>query len=103
MLAARFKRKTRDEWCRVLEGSDACFAPVLSMTEAPSHPHNRARHNFIEIDGIVQPAPAPRFSRTPAARPTPPETPGERGIASLAQWGLPPTEIAALKRCGALG
>jgi alpha-methylacyl-CoA racemase len=102
-LAARFKRKTRDEWCRLLEGSDACFAPVLSMTEAPSHPHNLARHSFVEIDGIVQPAPAPRFSRTPAARPTPPETPGERGIASLAQWGLPPAEIAALKRCGALG
>jgi alpha-methylacyl-CoA racemase len=102
-LAARFKRKTRDEWCRLLEGSDACFAPVLSLAEAPSHPHNLARHTFVEIDGIVQPAPAPRFSRTPAARPTPPETPGERGIASLAQWGLHPTEIAALKRCGALG
>ena len=102
-LAARFKRKTRDEWCRLLEGSDACFAPVLSLAEAPSHPHNLARHTFVEIDGIVQPAPAPRFSRTPAPRPTPPETPGERGIASLAQWGLHPSEIAALKHCGALG
>jgi alpha-methylacyl-CoA racemase len=102
-LAARFKRKTRDEWCRILEGSDVCFAPVLSLAEAPSHPHNLARQSFVEIDGIVQPAPSPRFSRTPAGRPTPPEIPGERGVASLAQWGLPPAEIAALKRSGALG
>jgi alpha-methylacyl-CoA racemase len=102
-LAARFKRKTRDEWCRLLEGSDACFAPVLSLAEAPSHPHNLARQSFVELDGIVQPAPAPRFSRTPAAHPTPPEVPGERGVASLAQWGLPAAEIAALKRGGALG
>jgi alpha-methylacyl-CoA racemase len=102
-LAARFKRKTRDEWCRILEGSDVCFAPVLSLAEAPSHPHNLARQSFVEIDGIVQPAPSPRFSRTPAGRPTPPEIPGERGIVSLAQWGLPSAEIAALKRSGALG
>ncbi|HJT08016.1 MAG TPA: CaiB/BaiF CoA-transferase family protein [Stellaceae bacterium] len=102
-LAARFKRKTRDEWCRLLEGSDACFAPVLSLAEAPGHPHNVARQSFVEIDGIVQPSPAPRFSRTPAGRPTPPEIPGERGVASLAQWGLPAAEIAALKRSGALG
>jgi len=101
-LAARFKTKTREEWCRLLEGSDACFAPVLTMEEAPQHPHNLARSTFVEIDGIVQPAPAPRFSRTPAAKPTPPEAPGERGNASLAQWGLKPDEIAALKRCGAL-
>ena len=102
-LAARFKRKTRDEWCRLLEGSDACFAPVLSLAEAPGHPHNVARQSFVEIDGIVQPSPAPRFSRTPAGRPTPPEIPGERGVASLAQWGIPAAEIAALERSGALG
>jgi alpha-methylacyl-CoA racemase len=101
-LAARFKTKTREDWCRLLEGSDACFAPVLSMEEAPSHPHNLARGTFIEVDGIVQPAPAPRFSRTPAGKPTPPEAPGERGNASLAQWGLTPAEIADLKRSGAL-
>ena len=101
-LAARFKTKTRDAWCRLLEGTDACFAPVLSLAEAPSHPHNLARGTFVEVDGIVQPAPAPRFSRTPAAHPTPPEDPGERGIASLAQWGLASDEIAALKRSGAL-
>jgi len=101
-LAARFKTKTRDAWCRLLEGTDACFAPVLSLAEAPSHPHNLARGTFVEVDGIVQPAPAPRFSRTPAGKPTPPEEPGERGIASLAQWGLASDEIAALKRSGAL-
>jgi alpha-methylacyl-CoA racemase len=102
-LAARFKTKTREEWCRRLEGTDACFAPVLSLEEAPNHPHNLARGTFVEIDGIVQPAPAPRFSRTPAGRPTPPEEPGERGNASLTQWGLSTDEIAALQRAGTLG
>ena len=101
-LAQRFKARTREEWCRLLEGSDACFAPVLSLDEAPEHPHNLARETFIEVDGIVQPAPAPRFSRTPTAKPTPPEAPGERGNASLAHWGLTAGEIDALKRCGAL-
>jgi alpha-methylacyl-CoA racemase len=101
-LAQRFKTRTREEWCRLLEGSDACFAPVLSLDEAPEHPHNLARETFIEVDGIVQPAPAPRFSRTPAAKPTPPEAPGERGNVSLARWGLTAGEIDALKRCGAL-
>jgi alpha-methylacyl-CoA racemase len=101
-LAQRFKRKTRDEWCRLLEGSDACFAPVLTLEEAPAHPHNAARGSFVEVDGIVQPAPAPRFSRTPAAKPTPPEEPGERGVRSLAQWGLSEAEIAQFRRSGAL-
>jgi alpha-methylacyl-CoA racemase len=101
-LAARFKTRTREEWCRLLEGSDACFAPVLSLTEAPSHPHNLARRTFVEVDGIVQPAPAPRFSRTPAAAPTPPEAPGERGIAALANWGLGGDEIRRLRQTGAL-
>ncbi|HEV2547270.1 MAG TPA: CaiB/BaiF CoA-transferase family protein [Stellaceae bacterium] len=101
-LARRFKSKTRDEWCRLLEGSDACFAPVLTLEEAPAHPHNAARGSFVEVDGIVQPAPAPRFSRTPAAKPTPPEEPGERGIQSLAQWGLSAADIAQYRRSGAL-
>jgi len=101
-LAQRFKTRTRDEWCRLLEGSDACFAPVLTMAEAPEHPHNLARQAFVEVDGIVQPAPAPRFSRTPTAKPTPPEAPGERGNASLAAWGFTADDIAALKRGGTL-
>ncbi len=68
-LADVFRTRTRDEWCTVLEGSDACFAPVLDWDEAPAHPHNRARGTFVTLDGVVQPAPAPRFSRTPAAQP----------------------------------
>jgi alpha-methylacyl-CoA racemase len=68
-LADVFRTRTRDEWCALLEGTDACFAPVLDWDEAPAHPHNRARQTFLDIDGVVQPAPAPRFSRTPAARP----------------------------------
>jgi len=63
-LAGIFASKTRDEWCVLMEGSDVCFAPVLTLQEAIDHPHNRARNTFIEVDGVVQPAPAPRFSRT---------------------------------------
>ncbi len=69
-LEKLFKTRTRDEWCALLEGTDACFAPVLSMAEAPQHPHNIARGSFVEIEGVVQPAPAPRFSSThTSARP----------------------------------
>jgi alpha-methylacyl-CoA racemase len=68
-LSDLFRSRTRDEWCELLEGSEACFAPVLDWDEAPMHPHHRAREAFLEIDGVVQPAPAPRFSRTPTAHP----------------------------------
>jgi alpha-methylacyl-CoA racemase len=87
LLAERFKTKTRDEWCRILEGSDACFAPVLSVAEAPAHPHNRARGTFVEVDGVVQPAPAPRFSRTPGAI---------RAASGdgLSDWGIDDAELA---------
>jgi alpha-methylacyl-CoA racemase len=99
-LTAVFKTKTQEEWCRLLEGSDACFAPVLSLDEAPDHPHNKARGTFVAIDGITQPAPAPRFSRTPAATPTPPEAPSA-GV--LREWGFGEDEIAALREAGAVG
>ena len=89
-LEELFKTRTRDEWCSLLEGTDACFAPVLTMAEAPHHPHNVARGTFIEIDGVVQPGPAPRFSRTPAGHPTPPQPLGEGSRAALADWGIPP-------------
>jgi len=98
-LAAVFKTKTREEWCRLLEGSDACFAPVLSLDEAPDHPHNKARGTFIAIDGITQPAPTPRFSRTPAGTPTPPEAPRS---GALREWGFGEDEIAALREAGAV-
>jgi alpha-methylacyl-CoA racemase len=102
-IAERIKSRTREEWCAVLEGSDACFAPVLSLAEAPRHPHNRARGTFIEIDGVVQPAPAPRFSRTPSAKPRPPPAPGSASDADLAPWGLAPARLAALRETGVIG
>jgi alpha-methylacyl-CoA racemase len=70
-LADIFRTKTRDQWSALLEGTEACFAPVLDWDEAPEHPHNRARDTFLAIDGVVQPAPAPRFSRTPPDAPAP--------------------------------
>ncbi|RAS03485.1 CaiB/BaiF CoA transferase family protein [Cupriavidus alkaliphilus] len=93
VLAAAFRARSRADWCALLEGTDVCFAPVLSFAEAPEHPHLKARGTFVEVDGVVQPAPAPRFSRTPAAEPTPPQAPGDLGEA-LAGW-LAPAEIAA--------
>ncbi|WP_372088454.1 CaiB/BaiF CoA-transferase family protein (plasmid) [Tistrella mobilis] len=100
-LVEVFRTKTRDEWCRLMEGSDVCFAPVLSMFEAPEHPHNRERGTFIEIDGVLQPGPAPRFSRTEPGRPTPPPAPGTHTDEGLADWGFSADEIAALKASGA--
>jgi alpha-methylacyl-CoA racemase len=86
-LESLFRTRTRREWCDLLEGSDACFAPVLSMSEAPSHPHNLARETFVETDGVVQPAPAPRFSATPTDHPTHGDT-GSIGFDDiLRQWG----------------
>jgi len=91
LLTARFLTRTRDEWCQLLEGTDACFAPVLSMTEAHAHPHNVARDAFIEVGGYRQPAPAPRFGTTQLATP---RAPGSVPLAeALAAWGLSPAEI----------
>jgi alpha-methylacyl-CoA racemase len=87
-LADVFKRKTRDEWTMLLEGSDACVAPVLTLDEAPAHPHARARNTYRELGGVVQPAPAPRFSRTPGAVRRNAPAPGEGGHAALEQWGV---------------
>jgi crotonobetainyl-CoA:carnitine CoA-transferase CaiB-like acyl-CoA transferase len=96
------RTRSRDEWCAVLEGSDACFAPVLTATEAPHHPHLAARGTFIEIDGVVQPAPAPRFSRSTAAAPAPPRPAGaERAEDILAPW-LSVADVADLRASGAL-
>ena len=101
-LARIFKTKTRDEWCALLEGGDACFAPVLSLAETPQHPHNVARGSFVEVDGRLQPAPAPRFSRTP-----PQIRHGARAVGAdseqiLAGWGFGADEIARLKAGGAV-
>jgi alpha-methylacyl-CoA racemase len=87
-LAEVFKTRTRAEWCALLEGTDACFAPVLDLDEAPRHPHNQARRTFVEVDGVVQPAPAPRFSRTvPEIRPSA-SLPEEEDLEAVLQaWG----------------
>ena len=98
--AAAFLSKTRDEWCAAFEGSDACFAPVLNWSEAYLHPHNVARKSFVEVGGVKQPAPAPRFSRTPGGiRRKPPER-GEGGAAALAEWGFDAAAIARMKKLG---
>ncbi len=97
-----FRSKTRDEWCALLEGSDVCFAPVLSLAEAPAHPHLAARRTFVEDHGQLQPAPAPRLSRTPGAIQGPPARPGEHTDAALADWGFDPSEIAKLRESRAI-
>jgi alpha-methylacyl-CoA racemase len=102
-LAAIFRGKTRAQWCEIMEGSDACFAPVLSPAEALEHPHNRARGTFIEVEGVAQPAPAPRFSRTVPATPRLPERAGVDNIGALAPWGFTADDIAALRAEGAFG
>ncbi len=101
-LAAVFRTKTRDEWCQLLEATETCFAPVLTPVEAPHHPHNQARATFLEVDGVPQPAPAPRFSRTSAEIGGPPTHPGEDTERALVAWGFKGDEIAALRREGAV-
>ena len=95
-----FRTKTRDEWCDVMEGSDVCFAPVLSLEESMRHPHNVARGTFIDMDGIIQPGPAPRFSRTPGKVDRPPSVPGQHSAKVLRDWGFDEAEIAALTAGG---
>ena len=95
-LAALFRTRSRDEWCEILEGTDACFAPVLGMDEAPRHPHNAARETFVERDGIVQPNAAPRFDRTPSGIRRPPPSAAGGTRATLADWGFAPAEIDTL-------
>ena len=87
-MMAVFKTKTRDEWCALMEGSDVCFAPVLSMSEAPHHAHNVERQTFIELDGVMQPAPAPRFSATPGEVQRPPAGIDEHRTEILADWEI---------------
>ena len=85
-----------------MEGSDACFAGIVSLEEAPDHPHNAARQSFVTLDGVVQPAPAPRFSRTPSKIQEHDFAVGAHNAIGLADWGFTPGEIDALKGCGAL-
>ena len=103
LFEEKFRQKTRDEWCAIMEGTDICFAPVLSFSEAPAHPHNKARGSFVEVDGIVQPGPAPRFSRTPSSVKGGPPAFGAQTETALAAWGFSASEIAALKAAKAIG
>lgn len=102
-LAAIFKTRPRDAWRARLEGGDVCFAPILSIAEASLHPHNAARATFIERDGVIEAAPAPRFSRTPAEIGLPPSRAGEHDEEALSRWGFSADAIADLKRAGAFG
>lgn len=99
----RFLERSRDEWRALLEGTDACFAPVLTFDEAPDHPHNVARGAYVRVDGVVQPAPAPRFSATPAAEPRTPEAPGASGAEALRGWGISDERSNELERAGVVG
>ena len=101
-LIALFKTRTRDEWCDLLEHTDVCFAPVLSLDEAPLHPHNVARNTFADVNGLVQPNPAPRFSRTPATLDRPPARPGDHTDEVLTELGLTLDEVAKLRDAGAV-
>ncbi len=101
-LVRRFREKTRQEWCAILEGTDACFAPVLTFEEAPSHPHNAQRSTFVTVDGVLQPSAAPRFDRsTPEATGGVP-APGAETEPALRDWGFAAEEIAALREAGAI-
>ena len=102
-LADVIKTKTRDEWDEIMAGSDVCYAPVLDLSEAPHHPHNVARESFVEVEGVMQPAPAPRFSRTPGAVARPPASPGENTDEVLADWGFDADDIEKLHEVGAVG
>jgi alpha-methylacyl-CoA racemase len=101
-FAEVFATRTRDEWEEIFTGTDACVAPVLSPGEAPDHPHLRARGTFTEVAGVVQPAPAPRFSGTPGAIRRPPPNPGQHGDDALAEWGLDRGDIDGLRASGAI-
>lgn len=101
-LEALFKTRTRDQWCELLEGTDVCFGPVLNLQEAPRHPHNQARKTFVEFEGVTQPAPAPRFSRTPGAIQSSAAIAGEHTEEVLEGWGFSAAEIAALRDAQAI-
>ena len=101
-LTALIRTRTRDEWCALLEGTDACFAPVLGPDEAPQHPHLRQRGTFTEVAGVVQPAPAPRFSRTVSEIAGPPPRPGQHTDEGLSDWGLSGEELVGLRAAGAI-
>ncbi|WP_370484759.1 CaiB/BaiF CoA transferase family protein [Mycobacterium sp. pUA109] len=102
-LAEIFRSRTRDEWCALFEGADACVTPVLALGEVASHPHHRHRGSFTQVDGVLQPAPAPRFSQTPTSIRRPPPRRGQHTDEVLLDWGLQAEEIVAARRQGVIG
>ena len=101
-LEAIFKSKTRDEWCEIMEGTDVCFAPVLTMEEAPRHPHNVERGTFVELAGVTQPGPAPRFSRSETRLERPPSHAGQHSDEVLRDWGFTDDEVTKLREAKAI-
>jgi alpha-methylacyl-CoA racemase len=101
-FAARFRTRTRDEWAEHFQGIDGCVAPVLSLTEAPNHAHNRSRRTFVDVDGVTQPGPAPRFTETPARVAHGPVLPGADTDSVLAELGYNASEIGKLRESGAV-
>ncbi|WP_374658938.1 CaiB/BaiF CoA transferase family protein [Phenylobacterium sp.] len=101
-LAHVIAQKTQDEWTQIMGATDVCFAPVLDLDEAPKHPHNAARQTFLDVEGVIQPAPAPRFSATPGAIQGPPPAIGAHDRQALGDWGFSTAEIDALQSAGAL-
>lgn len=97
-----FKNKTREQWCEIMEGTDICFAPVLDYREAPHHPHNQARETYVDVGGVVQPAPAPRFSRSALEKPVAGSSEGADTESVLSRFGFQSAEIEALKAAGAI-
>jgi alpha-methylacyl-CoA racemase len=102
-VAEVFKSRTRDEWCEIMEGTDVCFAPVLSLTEASEHPHNKHRGTFTELDGVIQPGPAPRFSRTEPRLTNSSRHPGQDTVEVLKSAGMDQSKIDAMLESGAIG
>ena len=101
-LEAVMKTKTRDEWCKIMEGTDVCFAPVLSMSEVLDHPQNQARNSFVEIDGVIQAAPAHKFSRTQPSMPAAATPSGNEAKEILKKLGYSDSDITRLREVGAL-
>jgi alpha-methylacyl-CoA racemase len=101
-FAAAFRTKTRAQWLEIMDGTDSCVTPVLSLTEAPGHPHNAERSTFVQLDGVVQPAPMPRFSETPGAIQNAPVAIGSDNVSGLVEWGFDPAEVDGFARDGVL-
>ena len=101
-LGEIIKSKSRDQWDEIMAGSDVCYAPVLDLSEAPRHPHNVARGSFVEVDGVIQPGPTPRFSCTPGEVQMPPPAPGQHTMEVLTDWGFSSEDVEKLKDVGAV-